>query len=103
MNDVVPLEPIRNSAHEEKKNGEKFCGTHIKGIPHGEIKVGEQVQDTTKKIEVWAQDIHGIIYHLDKDGNVYNPQHVHQNLKNPAIIAKYIINENGDYEIPNIF
>jgi hypothetical protein len=86
-----------------KKNGEKFCGTHIKGIPHGEIKVGEQVQDTTKKIEVWAQDIKGIIYHLDKDGNIYDPQHVHQNLKNPAIIAKYIKDENGDYEIPNIF
>ena len=32
-----------------KKNGDKFCGTHIKGIPHGEIKIGEQVQDTTKK------------------------------------------------------
>ena len=86
-----------------KKNGKKFCGTHIKGIPHGEITVGEQVQDTTKKIEVWAQDIKGIIYHLDKNGNIYDPQHVHQNLKNPAIIAKYIKDENGDYDIPNIF
>ena len=34
-----------------KKSGEKFCGTHIKGTPHGEIKVGEQVADTTVKIE----------------------------------------------------
>jgi hypothetical protein len=95
--------PCLSSVGRRKKNGEKFCGTHIKGIPHGEIKVGEQVQDTTKKIEVWAQDIKGIIYHLDKDGNIYDPQHVHQNLKNPAIIAKYIKDENGDYEIPNIF
>lgn len=85
-----------------KKNGEKFCGTHIKGIPHGEIIAGDQVQETTKKVEVWAQDIKGIIYFIDKEGNVYDPQHVHQNLKNPSIIAKYI-KKDGEYKIPNIF
>jgi len=85
-----------------KKNGEKFCGTHIKGIPHGEITAGDQVQETTKKVEVWAQDIKGIIYFIDKEGNIYDPQHVHQNLKNPAIIAKYI-KIDGEYKIPNIF
>ena len=84
-----------------KKNGEKFCGTHIKGIPHGEIKAGEQVQETTKKVDVWAQDIKGIIYFIDNDGNVYDPQHVHQNQKNPSVIAKYI-KENGEYKIPNV-
>jgi len=86
-----------------KKNGEKFCGTHIKGIPHGEIKAGEQIPDTTKKIDVWAQDIKGIIYFIDKVGNVYDPQHVHQNLPNPAIIAKYIKDGEGEYTIPSVF
>ena len=103
MRRCCALRANKEQCTRRKKNGEKFCGTHIKGIPHGEIKAGEQVKDTTKKIEVWAQDIKGIIYHLDKNGNIYDPQHVHQNLKNPAIIAKYIKNENGDYEIPNIF
>jgi len=86
-----------------KKAGEKFCGTHIKGTPHGEITAGEQVVDTTKKIEVWAQDIKGIIYFIDKTGNVYDPQDIHQNLKNPSIIAKWIKDEAGNYTIPNIF
>jgi len=81
----------------------RFCGTHIKGTPHGEIKEGEQVKDTSIKIEVWAQDIKGIIYFIDKTGNVYDPQHIHQNLKNPAIIAKYNKNENNEYSIPSIF
>ena len=86
-----------------KKNGERFCGTHIKGIPHGEIAAGDQVKDTTKKIEVWAQDIQGIIYFIDSVGNIYDPQHVHQNLKNPTIIAKYVKTEDGKYKIPDIF
>jgi len=86
-----------------KKSGERFCGTHIKGTPHGEIKLGEQKVDTTKKIEVWAQDIKGIIYFIDKSGNVYDPQDVHQNLTNPNIIAKWSKDINGDYTIPEIF
>ena len=86
-----------------KKSTARFCGTHIKGIPHGEIKEGEQVKDTSIKIEVWAQDIKGIIYFIDKSGNVYDPQHIHQNLKNPTIIAKYIKNEKDEYTIPSIF
>ena len=83
-----------------KKPGERFCGTHIKGTPHGEIKAGEQVVDTTMKIEVWAQDIKGIIYFIDKSGNVYDPQHIHQNLKNPNIIAKWEKDSQGNYTIP---
>ncbi len=86
-----------------KKSGERFCGTHIKGTPHGEIKLGEQKVDTTKKIEVWAQDIKGIIYFIDKSGNVYDPQDIHQNLTNPNIIAKWSKDINGDYTIPEIF
>ncbi len=86
-----------------KKSDERFCGTHIKGIPHGEINADAQVKDTTKKVEVWAQEIQGIIYFIDNIGNVYDPQHVHQNLKNPTIIAKYIKSEEGEFKIPSIF
>ena len=87
-----------------KKNGEQFCGTHIKGRPHGQVKEGEQKKDNTLKIEVHARDIKGIIYFIDKNGNVYDPQDIHQNLKNPAIIAKYIKDpETGEYSIPSIF
>jgi len=66
-------------------------------------KLGEQKVDTTKKIEVWAQDIKGIIYFIDKSGNVYDPQDIHQNLTNPNIISKWSKDINGDYTIPEIF
>ena len=87
-----------------KKDNYDLCGTHIKGTPHGQIKDGEQKKDNTVKIEVYAQDIKGIIYFIDNKGNVYDPQDIHQNLKNPAIIAKYIKDEEtNEYSIPSIF
>ena len=82
-----------------KKEGERFCGTHIKGTPHGEMKEGEIVQDSTVKVDVWAQDIKGIIYFIDKKNNVYDPQDVHQNLHNPRIIAKYSKTHDGEYSL----
>ena len=48
-----------------KKDSEKFCGTHIKGIPHGEINQVTQEPTHTKRI-VWAQDIKGIMYMTHK-------------------------------------
>ena len=84
-----------------KKGDDKFCGTHIKGTPHGEINQINTVVSHTKK-EVWAQDIKGIIYYIDKEGNVYDPQDIIENNINPKIIAKYIF-ENNIYHIPSLF
>tara|TARA_B100001063_G_C16775372_1_gene564822 strand:- start:263 stop:763 length:501 start_codon:yes stop_codon:yes gene_type:complete len=81
-----------------KKNSQKFCGTHIKGTPHGEVTNDESKSNTFTK-KVWAQDINGIIYFIDKDNNVYDPQDIHKNSVNPKIFAKYLINENGNYQI----
>ena len=86
-----------------KKSGEKFCGTHIKGTPHGEVDKNKQTNNNSIKIEVWAQDIKGIIYFIDKSGNVYDPQDIHENLKNPKVIAKYVQDNEGNYNIPSIF
>ena len=86
-----------------RKDSSQFCGTHIKGTPHGEVSTEDSKPDTTTTVQVWAQDIKGIIYFIDKDGNVYDPQQVHQNLKNPLIIAKYTKTEDGEYDIPSIF
>lgn len=81
-----------------KRTGEKFCGTHIKGTPHGEITDKPNAEENFKKVQVWAQDISGIIRHLDGDGNVYDPQDIYQGITNPKIIAKYT-HEDGVYEI----
>lgn len=81
-----------------KRVGSKFCGTHIKGIPHGEITEKQDNVETFKKVQVWAQEITGIIRHLDKNGNVYDPQDIYQGIKNPKVIAKYT-ELNGVYQI----
>lgn len=86
-----------------RKDGEKFCGTHIKGIPHGEVTEGEEKQPTSRKLEVWAQEIKGIIYYIDKNNNVYDPQNIYENVTDPAVIAKYVIKDDGEYSIPSMF
>ena len=85
-----------------KKEGSEYCGTHVKGSPHG-IMEQETDNNNTKvniqKVEVWAQDIQGIIYYIDNMGNVYQAEDIVGNKMNPKIIAKYV--KNGDiYTIP---
>jgi len=82
-----------------KKDGNEYCGTHIKGTPHGIIDNQNDTKISTQKIEVWAQDIKGIIYYIDNNGNVYQPEEIIINKLNPKIIAKYV--KNGEqYNIP---
>jgi len=82
-----------------KKEGCEFCGTHSKGTPHGMCDSQDEEKPTTQKVEVWAQDIQGIIYYIDKFGNVYQAEDIVVNKQNPAIIAKYV--KNGDvFTIP---
>ena len=82
-----------------KKDGCEFCGTHSKGTPHGIVDSQDEDKPTTQKVEVWAQDIQGIIYYIDKFGNVYQAEDIVVNKQNPTIIAKYV--KNGDvFTIP---
>jgi hypothetical protein len=82
-----------------KKDGIEYCGTHMKGTPHGIIDNQNENKPNTQKIEVWAQDIQGIVYYIDKSYNVYQAEDIIINKLNPKIIAKYI--KNGDvYSIP---
>ena len=82
-----------------KKEGNEYCGTHIKGTPHGIIDTKTDTKITTQKIEVWVQDIQGIIYYIDNNNNVYQPEDIIINKPNPKIIAKYV--KNGEqYSIP---
>jgi len=73
-----------------KKEGSEYCGTHMKGSPHGIMELEMESKPNTQKIEVWAQDIQGIIYYIDKTGNVYQAEDIVVNKINPKIIAKYV-------------
>ena len=82
-----------------KKDGIEYCGTHMKGTPHGIIDNQNETKPNTQKIEVWAQDIQGIVYYIDKGYNVYQAEDIIINKLNPKIISKYT--KNGDvYSIP---
>ena len=73
-----------------KKDDIEYCGTHMKGTPHGIIDNQTDSTEQTQNMEVWAQDIQGIIYYIDKNGNVYQAEDVVSNKINPKIIAKYV-------------
>lgn len=83
-----------------KKKDSDFCGTHVKGIPHG---ICEQINipqtSTINKIEVRVQDIGGIMHFIDLNQNVYQTEDVLMNKKNPKIVGRCITNANGEYEV----
>jgi len=82
-----------------KRTGCKFCGTHIKGTPHGEITDKPDAAESFKKVQVWAEEVLGIIRHMDKNGNIYDPQDIYQGVTNPKVIAKYTKSSAGVYQI----
>jgi glycerophosphoryl diester phosphodiesterase len=100
--------PGLNRCHAKRANGEQctrkqkegytYCGTHVKGTPHGVIEL-EQKQSELVQGEVFAEEIGGIVFYLDKMNHVYKPEDVLNNKTNPEIIATYVI-ENGKYQIP---
>jgi hypothetical protein len=82
-----------------KKTDCEYCGTHMKGTPHGVCDNEEEDKPVGQKVEVWAQDIQGIIYYIDKIDNVYQVEDIIVNKMNPKVIAKYV--KNGEhYSIP---
>ena len=101
--------PVFDRCHAKRANGEQCtrrkkegclcCGTHSKGTPHGMFDNLEPAV-TNIKVETWVQDIKGIMYHIDNQGNVYDPEDIVANKMNPNVIAKYVKQENGEYSIP---
>jgi len=100
--------PNLNRCSAKRANGEQctrrrkenceFCGTHDKGAPHGLIEDTEKINNK-KTVEIFGEDIQGIIYYLDKNNNVYNTEDILNNKENPEIIANYKVSEDGVYSI----
>lgn len=84
----------------KQKEGYEYCGTHVKGVPHGIVSVHSEIQSETELLnaEVFAKDIHGIVYYIDQFHNVYKTEDILNEKKNPEIIAKCEI-MNGEYGI----
>jgi hypothetical protein len=83
----------------KQKEGYTFCGTHVKATPHGVINSDDsETKETYVVGEVVAEDINGIVYYLDKTGNVFSTEDVLRGTPNPKVIAHYTLN-NGSYSI----
>ena len=83
-----------------KEAATHFCGTHIKGIPHGVVSNDVEIPKPNTKVEVWVKDIKGINYYIDSNHNVYKPEDILTNKINPSIIAKWIKLSEDVYSIP---
>jgi len=82
----------------KRKDGHEYCGTHLKGTPNGYLNNNEDENSVFKKMEVFVQEINGIMYYLDQFQNVYQPEDIMSSRENPRIIAKYT-KINGQYTI----
>jgi hypothetical protein len=92
----------------KRKDGE-FCGTHSKACPHGTVTLEDMANTdessngiVKKQIEVWLEDINGIMYWINDSGTVYHPDDIKNNQENPRVIAHYEKKEINGSEIYNI-
>ena len=77
-----------------RKDNEEYCGTHIKGTPHGVFLTDSSSAENYKKISVWIQEISGISYYIDNSNNVYNMEDIIKNKMNPRVIFKWMMEDN---------
>jgi len=52
-----------------------------------------------KKIDIWSQEIKGILYYIDCDGNVYDMNDIMRNEPSPKITMKYEKDEHGNFKL----
>ena len=84
----------------KQKDGHTFCGTHVKGTPHGIITTDDHSDKQMIKGEVYAEEINGIVYYIDKHHNVYKTEDILNNRENPEIITKCTTLEDGKLFVP---
>lgn len=86
----------------KKKKNCEFCGTHAK-IEQLHSEKNQSSPSSIHKMEVNAVVIHGIIYYIDVNNNVYHTEDILENKENPRIIAKAVKYGDNSYSIPDLF
>lgn len=82
-----------------KNKDNEYCGTHTKALPFGNFDKVELEEKSNQSMNVFAEDIQGIIYYIDQFLNVYNTVDILEGKEDPKIIAKAEKNNNR-YTIP---
>jgi hypothetical protein len=84
----IALRATGEQCTRRKQNDCDFCGTHVKGSPNGTCESGKNIV-TKKKVSIWTQEIKGILYYIDGEGNVYDMDDIMRNESSPKIVMKY--------------
>ena len=70
----------------QRKDGELYCGTHIKGCPHGQYEIKK---DEKEELKLTIREYKGIAYYIDfEKGDVYSSEDI-KNGDVPRVIGKY--------------
>ena len=75
-------------SRKQKNEDTQFCGTHIKGAPHGTFTNNQEV-NKKKQVNLWLQDFMGVSRYIDDSDNVYSPPDIINKVNPPRIIGKY--------------
>lgn len=95
----IAILPNGEQCPKKKKKNLQYCGGHSElGSLNNTSIPGEEF----KQIEVYSENIGGIIYYIDRFNNVYNTEDVMNNKQNAKIIAKYNPLERNENDADNI-
>lgn len=64
----------------KKKDGCDLCGTHMKGTPHGVVKI-EKCEEVLKKVTLHMECNRGVYSYVDESGTSYPMEYVLKNAK----------------------
>ena len=81
-----------NQCTRRKQEGKEYCGTHAK-VNYAVTDTTQLCQDAsaslTETLEVWTEEINGIMYYVDKTSKVYDASDVVCNKLSPKVLGKY--------------
>ena len=74
----------------QRKDGELYCGTHIKGCPHGIF----EIKSVKEELKLTIKEYKGIAYYIDLDsGDVYSSEDIQRKRNVARVVGKY---KNGE-------
>jgi len=98
-NRCIAIKSNKERCTRRRKGGCDYCGTHYKN--GGQDETDENTP--TKKLEVSAREMDGIVYYVDDYQNVYRTEDILNEITNPQVIAKYHILSGGKYTISRFY
>jgi hypothetical protein len=79
-----------------KQDGKEYCGTHMKTSALCELSNDDASASTssmetslTKTLEVWSEEIKGIMYYVDVRGTIYDAEDIVCNKPSPRVLGTY--------------